>query len=214
MNYIKNERGNSVFYILWLFGLSAVIFVIVVNIAKVYVVKQQADTATQQAAFAGTVVMLKATATGIEKFDEDPVKSLDQKLSDLKTIEEQVKEKADGLIDEGEDVQLAYIQAYNIVLPEKMEKYPLFKKEMEDTFKSAELSGELLSAVQTIITENDANAENVEVVLSETKWRIEVKADATFSTITDGTYLKSFTSDIQQKGAGPPLKYLENISFN
>ena len=214
MNYIKNERGNSAFYILWLFGISAVIFVIVVNIAKVYVVKQQADTATQQAAFAGTVVLLEAKAKDIGNFDDDPVKSLDQKLSDLKTIEEQVKEKADGLIDEGEDVQLAYIQAYNIVLPEKMEKYPLFKKEMEDTFKNAELSGKLLSAVQTTITENDANAESVEVVLSETKWRVEVKADATYSTITDGTYLKSFTSYIQQKGAGPPLKYLENISFN
>ena len=214
MNYIKNERGNSVFYILWLFGISAVIFVLVVNIAKVYVVKQQADTATQQAAFAGTVVLLEATAKGIENFDDDPVISVDQKLSDLKTIEEQVKEKANELIDEGEDVQLAYIQAYNIVLPEKMEKYPLFKKEMEDTFKDVELSGELLSAVQTIITENDANPESVEVVLSETKWRVEVKADATYSTLTDGTYLKSFTSDIQQKGAGPPLKYLKNISFN
>ena len=65
MKYLNNERGNSAFYIIWLLGISAVIFVIVVNIAKVYVVKQHAATRTQQAAFAGTVVLLEATQEGI-----------------------------------------------------------------------------------------------------------------------------------------------------
>lgn len=214
MNHLKNERGNSAFYLIWILGISAVIFVIVVNIAKVYLVKELAATATQQAAFAGTVVLLEATSEGIDNFDSDPLKSGPQKLlEDGESIQEQIEEKAEEYMSQGEDLQLAYIQAYNVILPEKMDTHPLFKKEMEETFRDSGLSGRLLSAVQSTILANEANADDVEVVLSDTKWRVEVTADATFTTITDGTYLKSFKSDIKQKGAGPSLKYLESISF-
>lgn len=214
MKYLNNERGNSAFYIIWLLGISAVIFVIVVNIAKVYVVKQHAATATQQAAFAGTVVLLEATQEGIESFDSDLTKSASQKVIDKgKSIQDQIDEKVDEFVAQDEDLQLAYIKAYNEVLPEKIKKHPQFKKEMEDTFRDSGLSGKLLSAVQSTITANEANADDVEVLLSDSKWRLEVTADATYKTITDGTYLKSFTSDIKQKGVGPSLEYLESVPF-
>lgn len=214
MKYLNNERGNSAFYIIWLLGISAVIFVIVVNIAKVYVVKQHAATATQQAAFAGTVVLLEATQEGIESFDSDLTKSASQKEIDKgKSIQDQIDEKVDEFVAQDEDLQLAYIKAYNEVLPEKIKKHPQFKKEMEDTFRDSGLSGKLLSAVQSTITANEANADDVEVLLSDSKWRLEVTADATYKTITDGTYLKSFTSDIKQKGVGPSLDYLESVPF-
>lgn len=215
MNYLKNEQGNAVFYLIWLLGVSAVIFVIVVNIAKVYVVKQQAATATQQAAFAGTVVLLEVTQEGIESFDSDLTKSAAQKVLDGgKSIQEQIDEKVEEFVNEDVDLQLAYIKAYNEVLPQKINKHPQFKKEMEDTFRDSSLSSRLLSAVQSTITENEANADDVEVLLSDTKWRVEVTADATYSTITDGSYLKSFTSDIKQMGAGPSLEYLESVPFD
>ncbi|PUB16779.1 hypothetical protein [Paenisporosarcina sp. OV554] len=214
MKYLNNERGNSAFYIIWLLGISAVIFVIVVNIAKVYVVKQHAATATQQAAFAGTVVLLEATQEGIESFDSDLTKSASQKEIDKgKSIQDQIDEKVDEFVAQDEDLQLAYIKAYNEVLPEKIKKHPQFKKEMEDTLRDSGLSGKLLSAVQSTITANEANADDVEVLLSDSKWRVEVTADATYKTITDGTYLKSFTSDIKQKGVGPSLEYLESVPF-
>ena len=214
MKYLSNDRGNSAFYLIWIIGISAVIFVIVVNIAKVYVVKQQAATATQQAAFAGTVVLLEATQEGIQNFDSDLTKSAAQKVIDKgKSIEDQVDEKVDEFVEQNEDLQLAYIKAYNLVLPEKIKKHPQFKIEMADTFRNSGLSGKLLSTVQSTITANEANAESVEVLLSDTKWRVEVTADATYKTITDGTYLKSFTSDIKQKGIGPSLQYLESIPF-
>ena len=214
MKYLNNERGNSAFYIIWLLGISAVIFVIVVNIAKVYVVKQHAATATQQAAFAGTVVLLEATQEGIESFDGDLTKSASQKVIDKgKSIQDQIDEKVDEFVAQDEDLQLAYIKAYNEVLPEKIKIHPQFKKEMEDTLRDSGLSGKLLSAVQSTITANEANADDVEVLLSDTKWRVEVTADATYKTITDGTYLQSFTSDIKQKGVGPSLEYLESVPF-
>lgn len=213
MKYLSNERGNSAFYIIWLLGISAVIFVIVINIAKVYVVKQQASTATQQAAFAGTIVFLEVTQKGIENFDSDLTKSTAQKLEDGESIQVQIDKKVDELVSQDVDLQQAYIKAYNEVLPEKLRKHPQFEIEMKETFRDSGLRGKLLSAVQSTITANEANADDFEVLLSDTKWRVEVTADATYKTITDGTYLRSFTSDIKQKGVGPSLKYLEYIPF-
>jgi len=210
MKHLKNERGNSAFYLIWILGISAVIFVIVVNIAKVYLVKEQAATATQQAAFAGTVVLLETTQEGIQDFDSDLMKSTDQKVLDGgKTIQEQIDEKVDELVGQGEDLQLAYIKAYNSIIPDKMNKHPQFKNEMKDKFNDSDLSGRLYNAVQSTITANEANPVSVEVVLSNTKWRVEVKADSTFDTVTDGTYLKSFTSKIPQKGYGPELEFVK-----
>lgn len=214
MKYVSNDRGNSAFYLIWILGISAVIFVLVVNIAKVYLVKQQAATATQQAAFAGTVVLLDVTQEGIENFDRDLTESAAQKVLDMgKSIEDQIDEKVDEFVANDEDLQMAYIKAYNEVLPEKIKKHPQFKKEMKETFRDSGLSEKLLSAVQSTITANEANADDVVVLLSDTKWRVEVTADATYKTITDGTYLNSFTSDIKQKGVGPSLEYLESVPF-
>ena len=72
MNVLKNERGHGMVYLLWIMVMSIAIFVIIVNISKVYAVKQQAATATQQAALAGTSVLLEATIQGIENFDDYP----------------------------------------------------------------------------------------------------------------------------------------------
>ena len=41
---------------LWLLGIVAIIFVLTVNIAKVYIVKEHANLAVEQAALAGTSV--------------------------------------------------------------------------------------------------------------------------------------------------------------
>ncbi|WP_075618559.1 hypothetical protein [Paenisporosarcina indica] len=210
MKYLKNERGNSAFYLIWILGISAVIFVIVVNITKVYLVKEQTATATQQAAFAGTIVLLETTQEGIEDFDSDLTKSAAQKVLDGgKTIQDQIDEKVEELMGQGEDLQLAYIKAYNSIIPEKMNKHPQFKSVMKDKFSDSGLSGRLYHAVQSTIEANKANHASVEVVLSNSTWRVEVKADSDFETVTDGTYLKSFSSKIPQKGYGPSLDYVK-----
>ncbi|MBW9235652.1 hypothetical protein JQK62_26375, partial [Leptospira santarosai] len=62
-------------------------------------VKQQASTATQQAAFAGTIVLLEVTQEGIKNFDSDLTKSIAQKASDEgKSIQDQIDDKVDELV--------------------------------------------------------------------------------------------------------------------
>jgi hypothetical protein len=53
MKYVQNEKGNAAFYLLWLLGIVAIIFVLTINIIKVYVVKEHANLAVEQAALAG-----------------------------------------------------------------------------------------------------------------------------------------------------------------
>ena len=123
MKYCKNERGIGIVYILWIMVSSIVIFVIVVNIAKVYAVKQQAAAATQQAALAGTSVLLEATLRGVEQFDHtpDPIE-LDPpsaKINYSKSVNALLDEKVFQLKQSGQAEDIAYIQAMNELLPSR-----------------------------------------------------------------------------------------------
>ena len=211
MKQLRNENGNSLVYLLWLLSMCGVIIIIIVNITGVYITKQNASTATQQAALAGTAVLLNATEEAIEEFDNDLIKSILQKADDLKTIAMLVDEKMQELMNVGEGKQSARIQAYNAIIPERLLKYPELKEVFEDKFKSSQLANKLHSEINYILVENGTELENSEIVLSNTNWRIEVKASALFSTITDGKYLDKITKDIPQKGVGPKLAYLRNV---
>ena len=212
MRRVNNEDGNSLVYILWLLSMCGVIILIVLNITGVYITKQNASTATEQAALAGTAVMMNATDEAIKDFDKDLIKSLEQKTDDsLKSIETLVEEKTREYKNTGKSDQTARIQAYNAIIPERLSKYPEMLEVFEDKFSSRQLANELNSEINYILNENGTKVDTSELVLSNTDWRIEVKASASFSSITDGKHINEFTKDIPQKGVGPKLAYLEYI---
>lgn len=212
MRQLNNEDGNSLVYILWLLSMCGVIILIVLNITGVYITKQNASTATEQAALAGTAVMMNATDEAIKDFDKDLIKSLEQKTDDsLKSIATLVEEKTREYKNTGKSEQTARIQAYNAIIPERLVKYPEMLEVFEDKFSSRQLANELNSEINYILNENGTKVDTSELVLSNTDWRIEVKASASFSSITDGKHINEFTKDIAQKGVGPKLAYLEYI---
>lgn len=212
MRQVKNEDGNSLVYIMWLLSMCGVIILIVLNITGVYMTKQNASTATEQAALAGTAVMMKATDDAIKDFDKDLIRSLDQKLDDtLKSVETLVQEKKEEYKNAGKNDQTARILAYNAIIPERLIKYPEMLEVFKDKFGSQQLANDLNREINYILNENGTMVDTAELVLSNTDWRIEVKASASFSTITDGKYLNEFAKDIPQKGVGPKLAYLEYI---
>ncbi len=211
MKELKRENGNSLVYILWLLSVCGVILLIVVNIARVYLVKQQAETATQLAALAGTSVLLKATDEVVLVFDADGVKSAQQFIDDTKSVTSLVNEKKKEYIQSGKNEQTARIKAYNDILPTRIKKYPELKDSFEQKFKSSALAVTLNSEIYAILIENGSSVDTSEIVLSNDKWRIEVKAEVEFSTLTDGKLVAVFTSPISQKGFGPQLSYLKNI---
>ncbi|OIU72676.1 pilus assembly protein TadG-related protein [Rossellomorea aquimaris] len=209
--YINNEKGNSIFFILWLFGIVAIVFLIVANVSKVYIVKAQADNSVEQAAFAGTSVYITETTKTIEEFDRSPF-STAQKVLDLgKSIQEQVEDKQTEFENSGQSSDIAYLNALNEVLTKEIEEHPQLKKTFKDHFSKISIENKVKEAAQAMINANGANSEDTEVKLSEDDWRVEVKSTATFESVNDNKFVEYFERKIPQKGYGPKLKYLENI---
>ena len=210
MKHLKNEQGSGMVYILWIMVVSIVIFVIVLNIGKVYAVKQQAATATQQAALAGTAVIVQATKQGISDFDASE-ESAKQKEDYGKSVGQLIEEEKSKNIDRGQSKEIAYINALNDLLPELMIEYPFLFTSIKIQTDGAELS--FKQTVREVLEKNGANIEQSTVIFSLTERRVEVEADTTYESITDiaEQYIKSFEKEIPQKGYGPSLKFVSGL---
>ncbi|WP_108672186.1 Tad domain-containing protein [Peribacillus acanthi] len=207
MRYLTNEKGNAAFYMLWLVGIVLLLFVIVINIAKVYVVKEQSSLVVDQAAFAGTSVIIDHTKEAIARFDAS-VFSISQKVMDGgKSITQLVDEKTLSYTNVAQSD--AYIRALNEVLPERIDKYPPLRQEFMNSFHDVE--GLVSPYVQDIILENKSNVEDTEITFSKEKWRLEVVASSTFESVSDQKIIPLFQKKIKQKGYGPSLRYLEKV---
>ena len=200
-------------YSLWIMLVSIVIVVIVVNIGKVYAVKQQAATATQQAALAGTSVLVNATKKGIEEFDSDEESAEQKEADDGKSISELVEEKTRANRQAGEPKSSAYIHALNEVLPERIAEYSLLNEMITKHVKN--VSSTFTTTINKVVSDNAGNKERITVTFALPDYRVEVKADVTFNSITDSnqTYMESMTKEIPQKGYGPSLVYLKGTSW-
>ncbi len=215
MNVLKNERGHGMVYLLWIMVMSIAIFVIVVNIGKVYIVKQQAATATQQAALAGTSVLLEATLRGVKNFDNYPdpehLDWINQRDADGKSVKALLDERAAELKRSGQAKDIAYVKAMNEVLQPRISAYGLLSDLISQEINASK--SVFKEAVNQVLVANDGNLERSTIKLAAPNYRVEVIADVTYKSITDSaqTYMPDFVKDIPQIGYGPSMTYLNGI---
>lgn len=206
MRYVNNEKGSAAIYLLWLMTVLIVLTVIIVNIARVYAVKQQASTAAQLGAFAATSEILFATEEVIKDFDTAMMAALG---ADYEPLWDDIVERKEELMATEAGEQEAYIKALNEILPGNMGN-PILKDLFQLAYQG-NLSTKINQTVKEVIRENEGNEEHVEILISDEHYRVEVKTDATFDSITDGKLINEFSKDIPQKGYGPQLDYLQFI---
>lgn len=213
MKCLNNERGSGLVYILWIMVTSIIIFVIVLNIAKVYAVKQQAANATQLGALAGTSVLVNAGKDAMEAFEllSDEQDVIDQLLADGKTISALVNEKAEEYRNKGLAKDIAYINAMNDILTPRMAAYDLLNDLVDNHIGN--VHGKFNQTVRDVVKKNGGNEERIEITFT-TDFRVEVEADASYESITDSAekYINSMTEEVKQKGSGPSLLFLKDIS--
>lgn len=207
MRNVRNERGSATIYLLWLTTVMIVLTIIIVNIARVYIVKQQASTAAQLGAFAATSEILIATEDAVKDFDEAMIEALEEgEVYD--PLWDEIEDRKEDYILAGDTEQEAYIKALNSILPGNLGN-PLLKHFFDLKFST--LSTSIFHSVSEVIKENEGNEEHLEIVISKEKYRVEVKTDATYNALTDGKYINAFSEDIPQKGYGPQLTYLKYV---
>jgi hypothetical protein len=217
MRYINNERGNAAIFLLWLLGIVAIIFLLTVNLVKVFIVKEHANVAVEQAALAGTSVLLDKTKEAVSEFDSkftlDPLYLADreaQRLADGgKSVSQLIEDKKTLLMSRGHGQGDAYIKAANDILPDRIKRHYFLRQELQHVLNYP--GSEFTSAVVQVLDQNQARVEDTEIVLSSDDWRVEVKSTVRFESISDHEYIGEFVKDIPQVGYGPTLKYLENI---
>ncbi|WP_458415049.1 hypothetical protein ACNQFZ_09725 [Schinkia sp. CFF1] len=220
MKNLQNEKGNASLYLLWIFGIFSILFVPTINIVKIYVVKEHANLAVEQAALAGTSVLLDKTKEAIDEFENsstlDPFYIADRvsqlSMDSGKSVSELIDEKKNDYISGGMEEGVAYVKAMNKILPDRIDQHPYLKKELKDKLglTSTDMYYIFSPTVQNIIGENKGLTDETKVKFTS-KWQIEVKSAVKFETIFDNKYISQFIYKVPQKGYGPALKYLENI---
>ncbi|GAA0465671.1 pilus assembly protein TadG-related protein [Alkalibacillus silvisoli] len=207
---LREERGNVALYFLGLMIVMSVIFLLLVNISKAFVVNMEASSATEQAAIAGSSVIIEETLTAVEEYDEMlvPAEEIEE---GLKKVQELIDEQQESYVSTGMNPHQAYVYALNDVLPDEIEERHLLKVTIENHFMNVGLHNQILSAVQSIIVDNNGSIEDTIVILSEEDWRLEVESTATFSSVSDGDIIPTFEEQIPNKGYGPQLIFLKNI---
>ncbi|WP_080848714.1 hypothetical protein [Cytobacillus gottheilii] len=219
MKWLNNERGNAAIFMLWLLGIVAIIFVLTINIVKVYIVKEHSSLSAEQAAFAGTAVLIENTAEAIENYESNPSYMLiremhENALADGKPISALIEEKKNEYVNSGLDESAAYIEAANNILTKSRLNWNGFlKHELRNQLSETKAGAEAIirSAVMDVITANHARPEDTEISFSLDKWRVEVKSTVRFESVSDNKYISSFVEDIPQRGYGPKLAYIENV---
>lgn len=206
-----NERGNAAIYMVWLLGIVAFIFLIAINIANVFVTGAQSSNISEQAAIAGTSVVVDETKTAIEQFDDNPLSISTREHHDMKPLAAVIEEKKNRYQQTGLSASQAYIKALNDVLPEEIEEHELLKETIKSHFNSVNLSTKIYDAVTSVVHSNHGNTAETQVVLSNTEWRIEVSTSVDYHSISDQKYIPEITDKIDAEGFGPRLKYLEKV---
>lgn len=186
-------------------------FLIVINISNIFVTGAQSSNTSEQAAIAGTSVIIDETKKAIEKFDDNPLSIPMRVHHNMKSMEEVIEDKKDTYQQTGVSADQAYIKALNNILPGEIEEHSLLKKTIQDHFSSANLNGKIYSTVTSIISDNHGNAADTQVVLSNTKWRLEVETSVDYHSISDQQYIPEITDKIDGEGFGPTLEYLEKL---
>jgi len=218
MNHLKNEDGNATFYMIWLLGIVALIFLIVLNLVKVYVVKEHANLSAEQAAIAGTATLLTYTERAVDEVDNHPVMTAERVATGKKKLSKLVKDKQQNYIDyQNMDQSTAYIKAINDVIPAKMNENPMLENLIRNKFRGElghsiwDLQMKVGPTIQEMIAKNGGNTTNTEILFSTSKWRLEVKSTVTFKSISDHKFITNFVGDVPQKGYGPRLEFLKHI---
>lgn len=207
----SNEKGNAALFMIWLLGIVALIFLIVINITNIFVTGVQSSNTSEQAAIAGTSVIIAETKKAIEKYDNDPLSIPDRMHHNMKTMQEVIETKKYSYQMTGLSADQAYIKALNNVLLHEIEEHDLLKDTIHSHFNSVNLSNKIYSTVTSVVNDNNGNIADTQIVLSNTNWRIEVKTSVDYHSISDQKYIPEISDTIESTGFGPTLDYLKKI---
>lgn len=205
--HIQNERGSMAILTVWTLTIVAIMLILVVNIAKLYVVKEQAALAAEQASIAASSVVVEEVKQVVDHYiDPDAPPG-------AKTLKEKVTEQRNMLIGHhGMTASEAYVEALNVVLPQEATYDSDLRDELVDAMNSAVYR--MPSVVGNIITENHGKRSDTTIYVLNSQQRIEVETTVRFEkSHYSGMHLGQ-DEDVPQKGMGPELRFVSSLPWS
>lgn len=214
MNILKNQKGNTILFIVGLFSVFFLMFVIVISFANVFIKKEQASNNAEQASIVASGIILDSLEEAIDDYDgwlipllaSDPIPL---EAIGLEPLGDKVDNEKDSLPSTYTESERKH-KAINSVLKEELPGNDRLKTFVSSNLADAE--GEIYSQVQSNILSNNGELSQTEINFTDN--RVEVKTATRFEALKYDEYFSESQRYVKQKGRGPTFEFADSISWS
>lgn len=222
---LREERGNSILFMLGILSVLMIMFVFVLNLSKVLAVKEQANTTAQQASLAATSVLYEDIWDSIDQYETDLFKKImeelgaDAVIKDIypKTIAERVDEKTVEIQSSHSDLSQneARRKAINQVVAGEMRNgmWGYMLRDQLDNDIRHQMIPDMKNAARETIRQNNGNTDGAEISLFH-KNRVYVRASNDVEGTPYGSFFRGWNEKLFQKSAGPEIEFLSELNIH
>ncbi|MCM3719804.1 Tad domain-containing protein [Fictibacillus phosphorivorans] len=215
---MNNERGNASFYLIWLLGLTALLFFFVINISKIFFASETATNAAEQASLAATDVVYDAINNAVMEFDSHPIHGpLFFTSHGLKSLQDVIEERKIELRSTKPSLtdSRAQIIAMNEILSDEIPQIDALNDKVKSHLESPNTIAALKFAVEQNISNNKAISEGNSIIYFNNDERIEINAKVNPKLTSFQNFFKKSVDTLRKNGQGPRIpfvKYLDDWS--
>lgn len=205
---MRNDEGNISLFLLGILGIVMIMFLFVLNLGKVFAVKEHANTTAQQASLTATSVFYQGIDRAIDRYKYE---TLDDSI-DRKIGEKERKLQSDHRYT-GWSLNEIHIEAVDQVLSEELQNG--FGNEKLRGILVAEMNQiipEMIEKARESILENGGTLDGAEMLVFKNN-RVYVRSAATMKATSYQKYFKGFKENIYQEAAGPEIDFLSNLNW-
>lgn len=227
MKSVKNERGNASFYLIWMTFILGLMLILVMNIADVFLVNQQASIGAEQASIAATDVVFEAVRDAVDDYDDylEEKFYLTAAIGEIFQIEwtlgYRINEKEQDLLHSGYSANEAAIEAVDSVVTSHL---PGDDGKLKD-FIIQEIGNKtptIRSVVSSVISSNKGDTTNAKVTLFKeesgsfsvgSSFHVEVVSSKEFKGTEFQSFISSVEEDMKQVSLGPTIDFAKKLHY-
>ncbi|WP_280771161.1 hypothetical protein [Salipaludibacillus daqingensis] len=205
--YINNQNGSTVFYLIWGFFLMGMLLILTFNIVNIYVVKNQANIAADQASMAASSEVYKSIKDVISDYEPPGILGL---------LEEEEETLAEKIEEEIESLETSHgylstteteIRAINNVLNDELTTNNHLRSEISESINDSLPS--VINVVEKVLEQNNAIVTGSKITLFNEDLRVEVMTSTEYNTTEYSSMMPTLSEDIDQKGVGLSVSFAD-----
>jgi hypothetical protein len=213
----NNENGNTTIFVISLFGIFALMFVLILSFANVFIEKQHASNNAEQASIVASGVLLDSLEEAISEYDSWLILQLakipvDPDIEHLRPLGDQVESVKNSLPNRLTELEKRQ-RAVNQVLRGELGHNPFLPGFVSGELGSAEAA--IREQVTNNIIANKGIVSQSKIVLnSDSDYRIEVETSTKYKSFKFDEYFSDEQRRLKQKGKGPTFEFAEAMGFS